>query len=212
MRNLKVMDIEEIADFMMNKIISGRNSITFACSYEDAAIVLKGLLEFEDTIPFHICLEPSNYDGYYREFLLTLDDDFNVWCFKAYREDANKYWNLTGCNSVVLFDSMCNKELVNSIAGDVDCYIIYPSLEEIPTEEYYKGINSVLDDNDLVEESNSNSEYTHISRTKDGKLAGFSKSWSNTDENGFSYYSSFSHYGSNEESVKKIARDFGVNV
>ena len=45
----------------------------------------------------------------------------------------------------------------------------------------------------------------------DGRIAGFSTSWTN-EKDGETSYSSFSYYGDNEATVKRLAREFGINV
>ena len=55
------------------------------------------------------------------------------------------------------------------------------------------------------------SESIHISRDKNGAPLGFTKTWSNMTDNAH-YYSSYSHYSSDIDTLRSIASDFGVRL
>ena len=50
-----------------------------------------------------------------------------------------------------------------------------------------------------------------VVRDEDGKLNGFSATWSDNTDDGF-YSSSYSFYSSDEKSIRELAKEFGVNV
>lgn len=215
MKKLLVDDLYEIADFMYEKATDGCMT-SFVGLYDDIVWVIKALLEFEDVCIFDIEINSYEMSGYDKEYLVTLTDEMNVWCEKTYEVDSGEYiYYETGC---LLIADDCNKEVLSDAYVD-DAYLVsydFDENDELECDgncdccEYANQGELNENSEELVDESKN--EYTHISKTKDGKLAGFSKSWSDTDKDGFTHYSSFSHYGTNEDTVKKIARDFGINV
>ena len=195
MKRLFINDFSEIAELMHEKVCEGCEEATFIGFYDDAVDVLKELAQMDEPYIYQVAIEPEDWDGYDKEYLVTLGDDFSIWCEKAFRQQTNNYIKgLCGC--VIIADD-CHKECLEDV--DTDC--IYVASYDLSNEEY---------DQELI--TDSNSEYHTVSRTKDGKIAGFTKSWSNTDENGINYYSSFSHYGNNEDAVKRLAKEFGINI
>lgn len=50
-----------------------------------------------------------------------------------------------------------------------------------------------------------------VVRDEDGKLNGFSATWSDNTDDGF-YSSSYSFYSSDEKSIRELAKEFGVDV
>ena len=50
-----------------------------------------------------------------------------------------------------------------------------------------------------------------VSKDKNGKISGFSTSWIVNDEDG-SYSSSYSYQSDNENVIRMLAKEFGVNI
>ena len=59
-------------------------------NYEIVSEVLKDLLQFEDTTAFNILLESPEMDGYEDEYILTIDDEQNVWV-EPFKNSQGKY-------------------------------------------------------------------------------------------------------------------------
>ena len=193
MKRLYINDTSEISDFMYEKIEDGCESVEFIGFYEDSVAVIKDLLSHEDTNVYQIAIEPEDWDGYDKEYLVTLDDERNIWCEKAYQYEHNRY--LESWSDCTLVADDCNSSVLKKICSEEIYEISYE-----PEEETFNTVTEGC------------SEYSHISRDKNGKITGFTKSWSNTDKTGTTFYSSYSHYSSNEEAVKTIAKEFGVNI
>ena len=64
--------------YMYSHNPDGNHTILIA-GYEIVSEMLKDLMQFEDTTAFSIHLENPEMDGYEDEYLLTIDDEQNVW-------------------------------------------------------------------------------------------------------------------------------------
>ena len=216
MQRLFIKDISEIAEFMYEKVCGSCEEATFIGFYDDAVDVLKELTNMEETYIYQVSIEPEDWDGYDKEYIVTLGEDFSIWCEKAYRQEIGQY--VSGLLDCVVIADDCNKASLRDIDTDHIYVASYDLNARMPDEDIDE-CDGNCECCELVEESDeeefledSRSEYTNVSRTKDGRIAGFTKSWSNTDANGVQHYSSYSHYGNNEEAVKRLAKEFGINV
>jgi hypothetical protein len=189
MKRIFIDELTDIADIMYENINDGCELVTFIGLHEDAQNVVKNLLNYDDSTISLVTIE-LNYD---KEYFVTLDKDMHIYCEKAYQVEYDKYLYI-GSDCVLIADD-CNSAILKNIESKNVYEVSFDSEEDgFDTEMNYK------------------SESSHVSRTKDGKIAGFTKSWSNTDKNGVSCYSSYSHYSSDEELVKTIARNFGIDI
>ena len=64
--------------YMYSHNPNGDSTILIA-GYEIVSEMLKDLMQFEDTTAFSIYLDNPEMDGYEDEYILTLDDEQNVW-------------------------------------------------------------------------------------------------------------------------------------
>ena len=64
--------------YMYSHNPDGNHTILIA-GYEIVSEMLKDLMQFEDTTAFSIHLDDAETDGYEDEYILTLDDEQNVW-------------------------------------------------------------------------------------------------------------------------------------
>ena len=64
--------------YMYSHNPDGDSTILIA-GYEIVSEMLKDLMQFEDTTAFSIYLDNPEMDGYEDEYILTLDDEQNVW-------------------------------------------------------------------------------------------------------------------------------------
>lgn len=218
MKKIIVEDMIDVAQIMYDKVVSGCESVCFAGYYEDAAQLIKELLMmYDDTNVMQIKIEMVEWDGYEKEYLVTLDDEMNVWCEKAFNDYRNDYFYIE--DSCVLVADDCNSRILENIEADEVYEVSYDLYDEHECDGDCKhcclGSESEdLDENCKEDEelsTESKSEYHNISKTKDGRIAGFSTSWTN-EKDGETSYSSFSYYGDNEATVKRLAKEFGINI
>ena len=71
-------------------------------SYEIVSDMVKDLLQFEDTTAFSIHLENPEMDAYEDEYLLTIDDEQNVWV-EPFKNKQGKYLMIDDENSTLVF-------------------------------------------------------------------------------------------------------------
>ena len=203
---LKFEDYEELCCYAADRFDDVKDnddlcSVTIVAKYEEAKRVIENLICIGYPIASIDGLNDSDYDGYCDEFVVTLSptDEGTLWCEPFKRHD--EYFTnecaialvMDNCSARVLEHLECDESYEVSVGEDEDSC-------DVDCEN--------CDCKDLDTDS---SEYTHISREKDGKIAGFTKSWSDT-ENGISYYSSYSHYSTDEDALRKVAEDFGIRL
>ena len=75
--------------YMYSHNPDGNHTILIA-GYEIVSEMLKDLMQFEDTTAFNILLENPEIDGYEDEYILTLDDEQNVWV-EPFKTKDGKY-------------------------------------------------------------------------------------------------------------------------
>ena len=75
--------------YMYSHNPDGNHTILIA-GYEIVSEMLKDLMQFEDTTAFSIYLDDPEMDGYEDEYILTLDDEQNVW-IEPFKNKNGKY-------------------------------------------------------------------------------------------------------------------------
>ena len=200
MKKLVINDLSEIAEVMYLDITKGGyNDTMFVGCYEDAVTVLKHLFMFDDIFPYHIEIEPYEWDYYDREYYISLDNDLNVWCNKAYDFKYERYlYSETGClyiaddcNSVILKEIGCDEDDMYEVTYDLD--------EECECDGNCECCNC-NDDHEVI---------TRVATDEDGKLRGFEKSWE-THEDGLHYKTTYSFYSSNQNMLKDMLDNFDI--
>lgn len=217
MKKLYIKNFEDFANVFFEKTLEGRSDVCFIGNHADSSVLIKELLRLEGVYPYQISIEPEEWDGYDKEFLVTLDEELNVWCEKAYREGYGYFTFDTDCAFVA---DDCDLEVFDHIESDEIFEVSYSSdvvncIDECCEECCFLdcGDNETKKDvhTESTATSKSTSEYHNVSRTKDGRVTGFTKSWT-TEQDGVSEYSSFSYMGSDESAVRRLAEDFGIKI
>jgi hypothetical protein len=202
LKNISFESIEDLCLHMADSYdsIKGEDSedVAVVAKYPEMREIIKELLCIGYDL--HFCdIEDEDYDGYCDEYICTIYDN-QLWIEKMMRkngylkDDSNVIYLLDNCSSKVI-PQITSKNIFEVSICDND-------------DSECDGDCENCDCKDLDTDS---SEYTHISREKDGKIAGFTKSWSDT-KNGISYYSSYSHYSTDEDALRKVAEDFGIRL
>ena len=209
MKRFLIDSLADVASAMYENIVSiGHHDVMFVGKYEDAIVVIKELLMYDEVLPHHIKITPEFWDGYDKEYYVTLDEDMDIWCEKAYDyENARYVYDETeclfiadDCNSAILSKVFCPENTTYEVSYILD-------EEEIECDCNCECCQCMNDELSFE----SNGKYHNISKTKDGKVAGFSTTWTN-EKDGETSCSSFSYYGDNEETVKRLAKEFGIEI
>ena len=206
MNRFLIEDLSEVACAMYDSIVDDCiDDVTFVGCYDDAVAIIKELLMFDEILPYDIELEPVEMDNYDMEFYVTLDDELNIWCCKAYDVEHKRYlytdtdrlFIADDCSSAILKEIGCDEDSMYEVSydtfGDDECDGNCACCQ--------CGENDEVDDN--------HEEVTRVAVDEDGKLRGFEKSWS-THEDGLYYHSTYSYFSNNEDMLKNMLDNFSI--
>lgn len=228
MKKLIVNNCYDIAEYMYKKSHDKHCNVLFVGLYEDAACVLKELLCFENTAAYNIDLKSEAIDYYDLEFYVSIDEDMNVWCSKAYFREKKIYlYTEADC---VLFADDCNYDILDSIGCDDIYEVSYNFEDDDYDDDDYKCEDScdgnckcceldcrpdpeesIGSEKELVSNSSFITTTSHVTVDKDGTIKGFEKTWSSKDGD-MTYYSTYSHYGNNQEMIKQLMENFDIKI
>lgn len=188
MKKLHFYDYEEFVLDVVDKYESLNDEyddISIIAKYDELKNIIEELVRGGypiASIEFH----HPEFSDYYDEYILSLNFD-GIWC-QPMKYEENKYINEES-KVIYIFDNCSSKVISHCNAA---------FLYEV----------SVGEDSDNDE---NNSEATYVSRAKDGTPEGFVKAWY-TNDNGVNCYSSYAHYSSDVDNLKKIAEKFGIEL
>lgn len=210
MEKFIIEDLSEIAEVMyLDVTVGGYGDAVFVGYYEDAITVLKHLFMFEEPMPFHINIEDVDWDGYNKEYLVTLDSKMNVWCEKAYDYEHNRYL-VTEAGCAYVADN-CNASLLKCInCCEDELYEVSYDLDDDESDCECDGKCECCNCNqDKKNHDDAHEEITRVATDDSGKLRGFEKSWE-THEDGLHYHSTYSFFSSNEDMLKNMMKNFSI--
>ena len=203
MKKFIINDLSEVAESMYFDITEDNYSdVMFAGYYEDAIVVLKHLLMFDNTVPCHIDIADDG-DFYDKEYFVTLNSDMGVWCTRAYDNhicscylptETECLYIADDCNSVLLKYINCSKDEMYEVSYNLD-------------DECECGNN--CDCSCTSTEKDSHEVVTRVATDGNGKIKGFEKSWE-TFEDGLYYRTTYSFYSSNEDMLNNILDNFDI--
>ena len=198
MKRFLIDSLEDVASAMYENIVSiGHHDVMFVGKYEDAIVVIKELLMYDEVFPHYIKITSEFWDGYDKEYYVTLDEDMNVWCEKAYDSEYSRYiyeeteclFIADDCSSAILSKIDCDENTIYEVSYDLD--------DECDCN---CGCCNCNDNHEVI---------TRVATDEDGKLRGFEKSWK-THEDGLHYHSTYSFYSSDEKMLKNMLDNFSV--
>ena len=205
MKKFLINNLSDLAYAMYENIVEDVcKNVMFVGFYEDASAIIKELLIYDEIIPYNISIEPIESDNYDKEYYIALDNNFNIWCCKAYDvEDKCYLWDMTDC--LFIADDCCSA-ILKEIGCDKDnMYEVSYDLEDEECECDGNcaccNCNDGKDDNHEV--------ITRVAVDDAGKLRGFEKSWS-TKEGNMTYHSTYTHYSNNTELLKQLMENFDI--
>lgn len=211
-KKLEIVDYTNLDDFMMCftksvEIITNseeKDSVSLYASADTISSALQILLydyDYDISNIGYIDLARFYYnDEYDAEYCLRITDEGHICIQKARNGDTFEPYNIY--NEVACFyQEECEQDLIDKgIDGTGNMAILF-GFEK--NDDYCDDEENSLDTNE--------SESTYISKDKDGRVLGYTKSWS-TMEDGVHKYSSYSYYSDDFEDMKKSAEKFGVEL
>ena len=112
----KYKNIDEI--IYDSRCVGCQRDISFITKYDYAAVILKSLFNCCDVTPRYIDISDVMTDGYEKEYIISLNEDYDLFCERFYRN--NKYLRPDDGIECVLPD--CSDECMEHVAkGEYDC-------------------------------------------------------------------------------------------
>jgi len=199
MDRIVIEDVYDVAEIMIDEIREGHET-TFIGLYDDVSEIIKDLVicsDYEVNIE-RIDLEPVEFDGYDKEYYVSLTKNMKLWCEKAYHSEHECY--LFDETDVVFIADDCNSKILDR----VDCNRIYEVGCEFDEPECDGDCENChlgeLDRHEVI---------TRVATDDNGKLRGFEKSWE-TKEDGMTYHGTYSFFSSDEKMLKDMLDNFKI--
>lgn len=154
MEKIVFNDYKTLAEIMYSIADAGDISYT-VCFFDDAVKLLKELMSFDETSVGGIELSDEDYNGYSKEYYISLDDDFIIDVQPAYNKDLNNgkgaYYTFDAEKTFIVGDA--NSIIIKDMDKDT-CYEIEFNTEDI--EDSYDVLDMILDNAKLVKDADGN--------------------------------------------------------
>lgn len=207
MKRIVFEDVHELSVEMLHDALSFSDCVSAVCHYEIATTLLSELIQSEVSIG-QIDISDYEWNGYTKEYVVSLMDG-NVYCNPAYVTEKRGYSRDTYLETyadIMYVHQNCNSMVLKYI----DCDKIFEfSVNEMDDDYIYGDECECNSDEDIVTH---HSDSVTVSKDKFGNPTGFTKSWSRDNGNGVAQYSSYSYYCSNEDMLRSMAQDLGVEL
>lgn len=125
----KYVDLESMLEDALS--IDCDFGVTFVTKFENASFILKEILSFSEFMPFLIELSDPSFDGYNKEFIISVSNDGELFCEKFYRKD--KY--LMPDDGVIFVLPDCSDECISHLYKYNDCFYIEVGFEDCELDE-----------------------------------------------------------------------------
>lgn len=124
--------MEELAEFMFIEAIGGHSALA-VLFYDEAKELMRELLRCDEIDAYGIEIHPAEWDGYDKEYYITLSDDLDLFVEKAYQADRDRYLGFeddclilgSGVNSKIITKNMAEHaavyEAVFADDEELDC-------------------------------------------------------------------------------------------
>lgn len=205
MKRIIFEDVHELSAEMLHDALNFSDCVSAVCHYEIATTLLSELIQSEVQIG-QIDLT-NEWTGYDKEYFVYIVDGC-VSCEPAFRSvndgGHDKYLEMAA--DIMYVHQDCNSKILKYI----DCDKIFEfSVNEMDDDHIYGDECECNSDEDIVTH---HSDSVTISKDKFGNPTGFTKSWSRDNGNGVTQYSSYSYYCSDEDMLRNMAQDLGIEL
>lgn len=208
MKRILFDDIHELANEMVADHIDGAQIVSAICLYDIATSLLTELIQLDVPIA-QIDVSDCELSGYNKEYTITIMDGC-VYCNPAFAMKKNGYKEdkyLETCADVAYIHQDCNSKLLNYIECDHMHEFAIDGIDEIDSCD---DIESRDDSEDDITTYDSDS--VMVSRDRHGNPTGFTKTWNYDDGEGFTQYTSYSYYCSNEDILRSMALSLDIEL
>lgn len=111
-------DIESMVDDALS--IDSDFGVTFVTKFENATSIIKYIFAFSPFIPFFIQLSDPSFDGYDKEFIISITNDDELFVEKFYRKD--RY--LTPDDGLIFVLPDCSDECIGHLYKYNDSFYV----------------------------------------------------------------------------------------
>ena len=210
MKRIVFEDVHELSVEMLHDALSFSDCVSAVCHYEIATALLSELIQSEVSIG-QIDLT-NEWTGYDKEYFVYIVDGC-VSCEPAFRSvndgGHDKYLEMGA--DIMYVHQDCNSKVLKYIDCDKIFEFSVEELDGIDEDEMCcSGCADCEDTDDEITTHHSNS--VTVSRDKFGTPTGFTKSWFRDNGDGVSQYSSYSYYCNDEDILRDLAQDLGVEL
>lgn len=210
MKRIIFEDVHELSIEMLHDALNFSDCVSAVCHYELATTLLSELIQSEVQIG-QIDLT-NEWTGYDKEYFVYIVDGC-VSCEPAFRSvhdgGHDKYLEMGA--DIMYVHQDCNSKVLKYIDCDKIFEFAVEELDGIDEDEMCcSGCADCDDTDDEITTHHSNS--VTVSRDKFGAPTGFTKSWFRDNGDGVSQYSSYSYYCNDEDILRDLAQDLGVEL
>ena len=210
MKRIIFEDVHELSVEMLHDALNFSDCVSAVCHYEIATTLLSELIQSEVQIG-QIDLT-NEWTGYDKEYFVYIVDGC-VSCepaFRSVRDGGHDKYLEMGADIMYIHQD-CNSKVLKYIDCDKIFEFAVEELDGIDEDEMYcSGCADCEDADDEITTHHSNS--VTVSRDKFGTPTGFTKSWFRDNGDGVSQYSSYSYYCNDEDILRDLAQDLGVEL
>ena len=210
MKRIIFEDVHELSAEMLHDALNFSDCVSAVCHYELATTLLSELIQSEVQIG-QIDLT-NEWTGYDKEYFVYIVDGC-VSCEPAFRSvndgGHDKYLEMAA--DIMYVHQDCNSKVLKYIDCDKIFEFAVEELDGIDEDEMCcSGCADCEDtDDDIITH---HSDSVIVSRNKFGTPTGFTKSWFKDNGDGISQYSSYSYYCNDEDILRGLAQDLGVEL
>ncbi len=123
-------DYEELSDYMIDKAQDGLYTVA-VLFYDDALCLLRELMRYDDVEIEALDIKPEGYDGYDKEYYVSLADDMVASVEPAYV--GGRYLNAEA--DLTLIDGGASSAIIKNLPEN-KCHEIYVGISEDEMEDY----------------------------------------------------------------------------
>ena len=210
MKRIIFEDVHELSIEMLHDALNFSDCVSAVCHYELATTLLSELIQSEVQIG-QIDLT-NEWTGYDKEYFVYIVDGC-VSCEPAFRSvndgGHDKYLEMGA--DIMYVHQDCNSKVLKYIDCDKIFEFAVEEFDESDEDEMCcSGCADCEDTDDEITTYHSNS--VTVSRDKFGTPTGFTKSWFKDNGDGVSQYNSYSYYCSDEDMLRSMAQDLGIEL
>lgn len=119
------IDVENVVEDALD--VDCEFGVSFITKYDNAVIILKELLRYgDDAMPFFIDVSDPSWDGYDKEFIISFNNDSEVFCERFCRD--GRY--ITPDDGVIFILPDCSDECLSHLYKYKDCFYVKACIDD----------------------------------------------------------------------------------